>query len=209
MLLVQLLNKVVDQNTSLAEGARILWSHPQIVAELRELFDVLANEISHISLTLDAPADVPLRIHSRYTRLELLAAHEPADRVRVSAFREGVRYSKPVRADFLVFTLDKTSGQFSPTTRYRDYAISRQLIHWESQSGLRADTPTGRRYQQHQSMGDQILLFARLRSDDRAFHFLGPANYVEHRGEMPMAISWRLRVPLPGDLFQTFAAAVA
>jgi hypothetical protein len=29
-----------------------------------------------------------------------------------------------------VFTLDKTTGQFSPTTRYRDYAISRDVIHW-------------------------------------------------------------------------------
>ena len=209
MLLVQMLDKVADGKANLAEGARILWSHPQIISELRELLHVLAMKISHISLALDAPADVPLRIHARYTRLEMLAAHEPVDRVKVSAFREGVRYSKDVRADFLVFTLDKTTGQFSPTTRYRDYAINRQLIHWESQSGLRADTPTGRRYQQHQSMGDQILLFARLRSDDRSFHFLGPATYVEHNGEMPMAIRWRLRVPLPGDLFQSFAAAVA
>ncbi len=31
------------------------------------------------------------------------------------------------------FTLDKSDGDFSPTTRYRDYAISPTLIHWESQ----------------------------------------------------------------------------
>jgi len=53
------------------------------------------------------------------------------------------------------------------------------------------------------------LLFARLSADDRAFHFLGPATYVRHVGEQPMAITWRLRHLLPGDLFQAFAAAVA
>lgn len=53
------------------------------------------------------------------------------------------------------------------------------------------------------------MLFARLRSDDRAFWFLGPATYVSHEGELPMAITWRLHHPVPGDLFGSFAAAVA
>jgi hypothetical protein len=109
----------------------------------------------------------------------------------------------------LAFTLDKTDGQFSPTTRYRDFAISRELIHWESQSVTRANSETGRRYQRHESLGSTILLFARLRTDDRAFWFLGPAKYVRHESETPMAITWRLAFPLPGDLFATFAAAVA
>jgi hypothetical protein len=39
--------------------------------------------------------------------------------------------------------------------------------------------------------------------------FLGPATYVSHVGERPMAITWKLRHPLPGDVFQKFAAAVA
>ena len=53
------------------------------------------------------------------------------------------------------------------------------------------------------------MLFARLRSDERAFWFLGPASYVKHEGERPMAITWRLTHSLPGDLFAQFAAAVA
>jgi len=44
---------------------------------------------------------------------------------------------------------------------------------------------------------------------ERAFYFLGPATYVKHESEMPMAITWRLLHPLPGDLFASFAAAVA
>jgi hypothetical protein len=54
-----------------------------------------------------------------------------------------------------------------------------------------------------------VLLFARLNVSERAFYFLGPASYVRHEGELPMAVTWRLEQPLPGDLFQAFAAAVA
>jgi hypothetical protein len=93
--------------------------------------------------------------------------------------------------------------------RYRDYAISRDLIHWESQSATRADSETGPRYQTHRDRGTSIMLFARLRTKDRASWFLGPASYVQHESELPMAITWRLDHPLPGDLFASFVAAVA
>jgi hypothetical protein len=53
------------------------------------------------------------------------------------------------------------------------------------------------------------MLFARGRTDERAFYFLGSAAYAKHESELPMAITWRLLYPLPGDLFAAFAAAVA
>jgi hypothetical protein len=152
---------------------------------------------------------VPLQVHARYTRLEILAAFGVGDGARVAAWQTGVRRVEEARADLLAFTLDKTSGQFSPTTRYRDYAIRHDLIHWESQSVTREESETGRRYREHVARGSSILLFARLRADDRAFWFLGPARYVSHEGELPMAITWRLERPLPGDLFASFAAVVA
>ena len=52
-----------------------------------------------------------------------------------------------------------------------------------------------------------VMLFARVRADERAFWFLGPADYVTHEGERPIAITWRLRHRLPADLFTEFAAA--
>jgi hypothetical protein len=73
----------------------------------------------------------------------------------------------------------------------------------------RADSETGLRYQRHAELGSAIMLFARLRSDERAFYFLGPATYVKHESELPMAVTWRLARALPGDLFASFAAAVA
>jgi len=208
MLLVQALDSVEGVMT-LSAGAAILWEHEQVRSELREVFDLLLERIEHVAIPLADLPEVPLTVHARYTRLEILAASQSDDRVKVRPWREGTFHDHQLHADFFVFTLDKTSGQFSPTTRYRDYAISRDLIHWESQSTTRAESPTGRRYQHHVSTGNHILLFARLSVDERAFVFLGPATYVSHVGEMPMAITWRLRHSLPGDLFQLFAAAVA
>ena len=69
-------------------------------------------------------------------------------------------------------------------------------------------SPCGR-YRNHVRLGSSILLFARLRTDDRAFWLLGPATYVKHESETPMSVTWRLEHPLPGDLFEQFAAAVA
>ncbi len=208
MLLVQMLDSVEGKMT-LGAGADLLWQHEQVRSEMRELFDLLFDRIEHVTVPLQEPADVPLAVHARYTRLEILAAAQSDDRVQVRRWNEGTHYDDTLRADFFAFTLDKTSGQFSPTTRYRDYAINRELIHWESQSTTTAGSPTGRRFQHHASTGNHMLLFGRLNVDERASVFLGPGTYVSHVGERPMAITWRLRHPLPGDLFQRFAAAVA
>lgn len=209
MLVASLVDKAVVKSHSLAEGAALLWRHPQVLRELVQLLDVLANRISHLPTALDELPEVPLVVHGRYTRLEILAAFGVGDGAKVAPWQTGVYWAEAARADLLAFTLDKTSGQFSPTTRYRDYAISPELVHWESQSVTRAESETGRRYRDHAASGTHILLFARHRADERAFHFLGPATYVSHVGELPMAVTWKLRHPLPGDLFASFAAAVA
>jgi superfamily II DNA or RNA helicase len=208
MLLVQLLKPEVA-NVSLISAAELLWEHGQVRAELVELFSVLSDRIPHVPIPLDELAEMPLTVHARYTRLEMLAAAGRGDQVKVRPWQEGAFYDDESKADVLAFTLDKTSGHFSPTTRYKDYAINEELIHWESQSTTRADSRTGRRYQNHVAQGNHILLFARLNTDERGFVFLGPASYVRHVGELPMAITWRLKHRLPGDLFQRFAAAVA
>jgi hypothetical protein len=190
-------------------GRDLLRRHPQVCKELVELAEVLGDGIDHLHLPTAIP-NVPLAIHARYTRLEILAALGVSDGARSArTWREGVLWLPGVPADVFAFTLDKTGSGFSPTTRYRDYAISPNLIHWESQSTTPAASATGRRYQQHQANGSSVLLFARLNDADRAFWYLGPATYVSHIGDRPMAITWRLSHSLPGDLFAQFAAAVA
>lgn len=211
MLVASVASQVVTNETSLKEGAGLLWNHPQVRAELRAILDVLGERIDHVPIPMAGQADVPLTVHARYTRIEILAAFGvgDADCANVAPWQTGVHWAEEAKADLFAFTLDKSSGHFSPTTRYRDYAVSRDVIHWESQSVTREDSETGKRYQRHVEMGSAIMLFARLRTSDRAFYFLGPATYVKHEGELPMAVTWKLDHPLPGDLFAMFAAAVA
>ncbi len=209
MLLASVADSVVDKSTSIEEGCSLLWRHPQVRTELLALLDVLRDRITHLPSSLSSHPAVPLAVHARYTRIEILAALGVGGGAWVAPWQSGVYWAKDAKSDLLAFTLDKTSGQFSPTTRYRDYAISRDLIHWESQSVTREDSETGLRYRQHAQRGSSVMLFARLRGDDRAFHFLGTATYQRHESEMPMAVIWKLSHPLPGDLFASFAAAVA
>ncbi|HWY16953.1 MAG TPA: DUF3427 domain-containing protein [Rhizomicrobium sp.] len=209
MLVASVIGRVVAPTASLSEACELLWQHPQVIAELLGLMELLLGRIQHVQIPLRDRPTLPLSVHAQYSRIEIQAAFGDGAKAQVPTWREGVRWMKDEQCDVFVFTLDKTSGRFSPTTRYRDYAISRDLVHWESQSTTRADSPTGRRYQTRVSGGTGVMLFARLKDDDRAFYFLGPADYVSHESEMPMAVTWRLKYSLPGDLFQSFAAAVA
>lgn len=209
-MLVTVMTETVGQRLdSIEDAAALIWEHPQVLTELGELMTVLRERIAHVPIELTSHPDVPLFVHARYTRREILAAFSDTTTLKTPEWREGSRWIPSENVDLLAFTLDKTSGHFSPTTRYRDYAITRELLHWESQSMTRADSTTGRRYQDHSDSGSTILPFARLTTDDRAFWLLGPATYVSHEGERPMAITWRLEHALPGDLYAQFAAAVS
>ena len=209
MLAASVTERAITSRSSLQDAVDLLWAHPQVRQELRELLLVLDSRVDHVHVPLDRPDDVPLQVHARYSRIEILAAMRVSRMARMAAWQSGVFEVKDANAELLAFTLDKTSGGFSPTTRYRDYAISRTLIHWESQSSTREAGPTGLRYRRHAAEGRAILLFTRLRADERAFWFLGRGTYRGHVGERPMAITWELQHPLPGDLYAAFAAAVA
>lgn len=209
MLVASLCNQLSDQHVSLEHAVDLVWKHPQVLAELQELVAALQTQISHKHSPYEPAGDNPLQIHARYTRIEILAAYGEGDNALTPTWREGVKWSQQNKTDVMAFTLSKTPGRFSPTTMYRDYAINQNLIHWESQSQTSEASATGQRYIHHQEHGSHIALFARETSDDRAFWCLGKARYVEHEGERPMAIKWRLERSLPGDLYGAFVAAVA
>ena len=67
-------------------------------------------------------------------------------------------------------------------------------------------SPTGERYLEHQAKGTNVFLFVR-HSKHRsgrtaAYTCLGAADYVSHQGSRPIAITWRLRKPMPDDFFR-------
>ena len=118
-----------------------------------------------------------------------------------------------VNADAFLITLKKSDRDYSPTTMYRDFALSPSLFHWESQSTTSSTSPTGQRYIHHRERGSHILLFVRQAKTNALgtspYVFLGPADYVSHEGDRPMAITWRLRQPMPTEVYQASTVAVA
>jgi superfamily II DNA or RNA helicase/HKD family nuclease len=193
--------------SSYQEGFDALWMHPAVRAELREVIALGLASAEHVALPLEAGMQqVTLRTHARYSREEVLAALDYASLSRrPNSFMSGVVWSEPAATDAFFVTLRKTEQHFSPTTMYRDFALSEELFHWESQNATSVESPVGRRYLNHRAMGTHVLLLTRpTRANDwggtAPFTCLGPATYVSHQGDRPIAITWRLRHRLPPAL---------
>lgn len=191
---------------SSAESLSLLPQHPAIVDELLELLDYLDETAGRLSPRL-ATDELPLHVHASYTRDEVLAAMGQSTIEKASSLREGVRWDKQHQADLFFVTLNKAEKDYSPSTMYRDYAISPDLFHWESQSTTSTTSPTGQRYINHRGRGSSVFFFVRERKRSSTgpapYLFLGPATYISHAGDRPMAITWRLENPMPPDFFQT------
>jgi superfamily II DNA or RNA helicase/HKD family nuclease len=195
-------------HASYAEGFRALRGELATRREIASVVDLSFDAARHVAIDLTGPlGQIPLRVHARYQREEILAALDfPRN---PNSFREGVWYSPELNVDAFFVTLKKSEADYSPTTMYRDYPISPTLFHWESQSTTSITSKTGQRYLNGTS---NVLIFARHEQKDEfgtsPYLFLGPAHYVRHTGDRPIALTWRLEHPLPTDFF-TVASAVA
>ncbi len=178
-------------------------SSANIKDEIRELCGVLADRVPLPEDVFPEPA-WPLALHRHYSRFEIAAAvgyKRPGDKAGVP--QAGI-LKVPGQRELLFITLDKSAKSFSPTTRYRDYAISPDLFHWETQSVASVNSESGRRY--IQSPGNGWRFFLCVRTDpDAPFAFCGPATYQSHEGDRPIAITWRLQQALPAALYQRYA----
>src|SRR5260370_24588640 len=194
---------------SAGQSLQRLRANPTLLGELVELLRYRLSCIDEVAPALSLPFLCPLTLHSLYTRDEILAALGYWTRTVQKEMREGVLHVPALPADVFLFTLNKTESDFSPTTMYQDYAINEYLFHWQSQSTTSVDSPTGRRYMEHESRGYTVLLFGRegkkTNNLSSPFHFLGSARYVSHSGSRPISITWRLDHPLPAKLLRRMA----
>ena len=200
-----------DEKPEGLEAAAVqMQTHPAIVSDLLELFDILEERADHI--TIPTPA-APLSIHARHSLTEILSAFGRITPQRFYQHREGPYRDAATGADVFFVTLEKSERDYSPSTLYKDYAISPTLFHWESQSTTSQQSPTGQRYIHQRERGGTVLLFVRPRKQQDGltmpYTFLGPADYVSHKGERPIAFVWKLRHPMPADFFRAAKVASA
>ncbi|MGW3936000.1 DUF3427 domain-containing protein [Streptomyces phaeochromogenes] len=202
--------------TSFQQGLESLRSQHVFRDELRQVLSYVIERSDHFPIPLSGPhRHIPLKVHSSYNRSEILAALGVArfGGQMPRSFAQGVQWVDEIQTDALLITLEKNEKDFSPTIRYKDYALSPTLFHWESQNATAETSRTGLRYRHHEQQGSHVLLFMRrYKNNDmgksQPWMLLGPATYVEHTGSKPMAITWRLQHELPADVW-TYSAIAA
>ncbi len=196
---------------SYSAGLNALRNERAVRQDLRAVVRIGLGSAARVTTRLDGQLSTrPLKVHARYTREEIVAGldYVSIEGRKPNSLREGVLFSPNANSDAFFVTLHKSEADYSPTTMYQDYALSPELFHWESQSGTTVASPTGQRYLNHRQAGTHVLLFARQQKASAfgtgaPYVFLGEADYVEHRGERPISITWRLRSPMPAADFVT------
>ena len=179
---------------------------PMLRSELCELAEVLGDRVALADEQYPVD-DWPLALHRHYSRREIMAAvgfAKPGQKGKIP--QGGILKLEAERREILLVTLDKSSASFSPTTRYKDYAISPSLFHWETQGRASVSRPSGRRYLDSPGNGWSFYLFVREAQDSAAeYAFLGPVRVHVHSGDRPIAITWNLENAMPAGLFTRFA----
>ena len=193
---------------SLDEGLATLRKNGGILQELESIWQRNAILDTNSTLPLFEGEDIPLRTHAYYSREELFAglAGQGASFGVPTGFREGVRTFNSSNTTALVVNLEKSEKHFSPTTMYKDYAISTDEFAWDSQNTTTPESSLGQLFQHHEELGHRIVLFVRRNNKDaigtRPYMCLGTVKYISHGGSKPMHIRWSLDRPMPASMFQ-------
>ncbi|MCF2856154.1 DUF3427 domain-containing protein [Pseudoalteromonas sp. SMS1] len=181
-------------------------ANKQLQAELNDVLNILINRIHHQEQSLSGLPNTALQLHSRYSREQILASIGASTFEKKSPAREGVLELKSHNIELLFVTLTKCEKTYSPTTLYKDFAISPTRFHWQSQNSARPERGKGLSYITHQKTGKRIFLFVREQNKDEnnrtmGFVNFGEVQYVTHTGSQPMDITWDLLHPMPSELW--------
>jgi superfamily II DNA or RNA helicase len=192
---------------SIKDSIKQISKNPVMVSELLEMVNYLISKVDFIEKDIDLNFALPLKVHSRYNRSEILVATGLHQFDKASSNREGVAANKELNMESLFVTLKKSEKEYSPSTLYDDYAINEYLFHWQSQNATAPESPKGLSYINHNTQDKKILLFVREQNDDEygftmPYVFLGEANYIKSSGSKPMNIEWQLHEPMPAYIWK-------
>jgi hypothetical protein len=202
MMLASLFSGGVGEIRDLASGLRRLWRQRSLLDEAVQLLSLAASRREHGDKAFGTRPDVPLRLHARYTRDEVLAACGALKAGKDPKMQTGMRLLASERIILNLVTIDKQTGGYSPKTQYRDHAISRTRFHSETPHTAGPDTTFGRHLIHHDEEKLSVLLFVRPRKEDERsllmpYVFLGPTRLVGWTGDRPMQLTWELSTQIP------------
>ena len=140
--------------------------------------------------TLSLPYPCQLELHANYGSDEIKAALGGASFESAGVTGVGFLHFPKIKTYAALVAFQKTEKEFSPSTMYQDYPISRELLHWESQSQTSQASETGQNLIHLQQRGYTMLLFVRSRKRVQGltapFAFLGPAKLVKFESDRPI-----------------------
>ena len=195
---------------SLEKGINAIGDNPILVDEIIEFLEIQLNKIDFLEKEIDLPYPQPLKVHSRYTRDQILVAFGLSTFDVKSSNREGCAKNNSINTEILFIDLIKSEEDFSPSTLYQDYALSEILFHWQTQNSARPVTGKGLSYIQHEEQGKIILLFVREKNKNEynntmSYVFIGEGKLSDYYGAKPMSITWKLSEPMPPYLWKASA----
>jgi len=195
---------------TLEEGIKYIGENRLLTNELKEVLELLSQKINYMEYDLNLPFETPIKVHSRYTREQILSGFGVNSFERRTSSREGVLNIKEKNTELLFVTLEKTEDKYSPTTMYDDYAINEKLFHWQSQNNTKPQSPKGQSYINHLKNNKNIILFVREANHDEnnnvmTYICLGKVFYKSHYGSQPMSITWELEYEIPPFLWKNIA----
>ncbi len=201
-----------EAHVGLSDALAFLRSNELLRSELRALLGALSRRATSLVPTsaVEIPAEVPLGLHRTYTRRQLFAAFG-AQSIWRTMPQSGVAWIEEHQAYLMLVTLEKHANTFTERTRYRDYAISPDVFHWQSQATARQTTGDGRRIVEAREGKGTMWLFVRQATDDafgtEPYVFMGAFRPTEVVGERPMSITGRLANPMPARWYEIAARA--
>ncbi len=192
--------------SSFEDALQRLSKNPSILADLGEILNWSIDSSEVSGLIPELPFPCSLELHAKYNGRVIQAAFGKANIATTGQTGVGVFHFPEVKTYALLLTFQKTEKEFSPSTMYADYPISRELLHWESQANTAQHHRDGQNLIHHVERGYTILVFARdqkkRNSTSMPFTYLGPVEMVSYESERPIKMVWRLRYPMPVEVFE-------
>lgn len=190
-----------DGMNSVRESFQRLAANPTVLDDAIQIADWAAQESRAGIAEVDLPFACSLELHGRYNNNDIKAVLNLASLERPGPTGVGLLHNPENRVYALLVTFQKTERDFSPTTMYADYPISRELLHWESSSMTNQETPTGQNLICHEERSYTVLFFVRDKKRE-PFTYLGPARRETFEGGRPIKMTWRLRHSMPAEIFE-------
>lgn len=191
---------------SLDDAFHRLARNRSILADLDEILAWSQDTTEVSGLIPQLPFACPLELHAHYSGKEIQAIFGRANLETAGQTGVGSFHFADVKTYVLLITFQKTEKEFSPSTMYADYPISRELMHWESQANTAQHHTDGQNLIHHGERGYTILVFARGQKKRNnvtvPFTYLGPVDMVSYESDRPIKMVWQLRHPMPVEMFE-------